>query len=101
MTARLCRSAHLWAVVATLAAAASHGEIAAQVNAANGAPTPSASRPDSTPPPKPVPQQTPGAFMNIGFVGIVNAGWSSEPNVPSLELGDHDPRVRGFTIPNT
>jgi hypothetical protein len=38
--------------------------------------------------------------MNIGFVGIADAGWSSEADVPSLQLGDHDPRKRGFTIPN-
>ncbi len=44
------------------------------------------------------PQQ--GGFMNIGFVGIVDAGWSTEPDVGSLQLGDHDPRSRGFTIPN-
>jgi hypothetical protein len=41
-----------------------------------------------------------GTFMNIGFVGIVDAGWSSEPDVASLQLGDHDPRKRGFTVPN-
>ena len=41
-----------------------------------------------------------GAFINIGFVGIADAGWSTEPDVGSLQLGDHDPRVRGFTIPN-
>jgi hypothetical protein len=41
-----------------------------------------------------------GGFMNIGFVGIADAGWSTEPDVAALELGDHDPRKRGFTIPN-
>jgi hypothetical protein len=44
--------------------------------------------------------QAPGTYMNIGFVGIVDAGWSSEPDVASLQLGDHDPRKRGFTVPN-
>lgn len=39
--------------------------------------------------------------MNIGFVALTDFGWSSEPDVGSLQLGDHDPRVRGFTIPNT
>jgi hypothetical protein len=38
--------------------------------------------------------------MNIGFVALTDAGWSTEPDVNSLELGDHDPHVRGFTIPN-
>jgi hypothetical protein len=46
-------------------------------------------------------QAPPGsAFINLGFVGFADAGWSSEPDVGSLLLGDHDPRVRGFTIPN-
>ncbi|MEO8201812.1 MAG: hypothetical protein ABI679_14880, partial [Gemmatimonadota bacterium] len=27
-------------------------------------------------------------------------GWSSESDVPSLQRGDHDPQVRGFTVPN-
>jgi hypothetical protein len=39
--------------------------------------------------------------MNIGFVALADFGWSTEPNVATLQLGDHDPRVRGFTIPNT
>jgi hypothetical protein len=38
--------------------------------------------------------------MNIGFVSLTDAGWSTEPNVPSLQVGDHDPHVRGFTLPN-
>ena len=44
--------------------------------------------------------RTAGAYMNIGFVALTDFGWSSEPNVGSLQLGDHDPHVRGFTIPN-
>jgi len=59
-------------------------------------------------PAKPVQQQpqqaqpgrTGGAYMNIGFDGLSDFGWSSEPDVGSLQLGDHDPAVRGFTIPN-
>jgi len=46
------------------------------------------------------PGRTAGAYMNIGFDGLADFGWSSEPDVPSLLGGDHDPRVRGFTIPN-
>ena len=38
--------------------------------------------------------------MNIGFSGLMDAGWSSTADVPSLQRGDHDPKVRGFTIPN-
>jgi hypothetical protein len=48
-----------------------------------------------------VPPRTGGAYMNIGFVALTDFGWSSEPDVGSLQLGDHDPAVRGFTIPNT
>jgi hypothetical protein len=44
--------------------------------------------------------RAPGGYMNIGFVALTDAGWSTEPDVASLQLGDHDPRVRGFTIPN-
>ena len=39
-------------------------------------------------------------YMNIGFSGLVDAGWSTEREVRTLQLGDHDPGVRGFTIPN-
>lgn len=59
--------------------------------ARNGMPMPAASQPG----------RPPGAYMNVSFVGLTNAGWSSEPDVGSLQRGDHDPRVRGFTIPNT
>jgi hypothetical protein len=41
-----------------------------------------------------------GAFMNVSFVGLTDLGWSTEPDVGSLQLGDHDPKVRGFTLPN-
>ncbi len=44
--------------------------------------------------------RTAGAYMNIGFDGLADAGWSTEPDVSSLQRGDHDPAVRGFTIPN-
>jgi hypothetical protein len=48
----------------------------------------------------PTPQAGTGGFMNLGFVGMADAGWSTEPDVRRLELGDHDPVKRGFTIPN-
>jgi hypothetical protein len=40
--------------------------------------------------------------MNISFDMLVDFGWSTVPD-PSeaLNLGDHDPVVRGFTLPNT
>ena len=45
-------------------------------------------------------QPRPGAYMYIGFVALIDGGWSTEPNVAALQPGDHDPRVRGFSIPN-
>ena len=42
-----------------------------------------------------------GGYMNIGFVSLVDAGWSSADDVGALQPGDHDPKVRGFTLPNT
>ena len=50
--------------------------------------------------PQAQPTRTAGAYMNIGFDGLADFGWSSEPDVGALQLGDHDPAVRGFTIPN-
>ena len=46
------------------------------------------------------PARASGSYMNIGFDGLADFGWSSEPHVAALQLGDHDPRVRGFTVPN-
>jgi hypothetical protein len=40
------------------------------------------------------------SYLNISFDGLVDAGWSTTPHVQQLELGDHDPIQRGFTIPN-
>ena len=47
------------------------------------------------------PPRATGGYMNIGFVTLVDAGWSSEKDVGALQQGDHDPKVRGFTMPNT
>jgi hypothetical protein len=41
-----------------------------------------------------------GSYMNLSFVGLTDFGWSTESDVGSLQLGDHDPHVRGFSIPN-
>jgi hypothetical protein len=41
-----------------------------------------------------------GMYMNIGFSGLSDVGWSSQKDVRVLQKGDHDPAVRGFTIPN-
>ena len=46
------------------------------------------------------PARAPGAFMNVSLVGLTTAGWSTEADVESLQVGAHDPKVRGFTVPN-
>jgi hypothetical protein len=45
-------------------------------------------------------QQSAGAYMNVSFVGLLDAGWSTAKDIGSLQRGDHDPKVRGFSIPN-
>ena len=60
-------------------------------------------RPDSTARTEPAAKpQAPGrgTYMNIGFVALVDAGWSTARDVRALQPGDHDPHVRGFTVPN-
>ncbi len=39
-------------------------------------------------------------FLNLSFDGLFVAGWSSEPDVESLQWGGHDPHQRGFTVQN-
>jgi hypothetical protein len=41
------------------------------------------------------------AYMNVSFDVLMDAGWStaSDPSA-ALNLGDHDPHKRGFTLPN-
>jgi hypothetical protein len=80
---------------------------AAAVAAAAPPPPPAAETP---PPPAPAPAWSPAqpitllgggrAYMNISFDGLVDAGWSTRPDVTRLERGDHDPLQRGFTLPN-
>lgn len=42
------------------------------------------------------------AYMNISFDALMDLGWSSAHDVSKqLNLGDHDPVQRGFTLPNT
>ena len=49
----------------------------------------------------PLRAQQPGGYMNIGFVALTDAGWSTSKNLSSILQGDHDPKVRGFTSPNS
>ena len=44
--------------------------------------------------------RTSGAYMNVSFVGLTALGWASTPDVRALQVGDHDAKVRGFSIPN-
>ena len=46
------------------------------------------------------PVRTSGAYMNVSFVGLTDFGWSSTPDVEKLQAGDHDPKVRGFSVRN-
>jgi hypothetical protein len=39
-------------------------------------------------------------YLNLSFDGLVDAGWSTNPDVTALQRGDHDPLQRGFTLPN-
>ena len=50
--------------------------------------------------PSAAPARSSGTYMNIGFDALTDLGWSTTADVRSLERGDHDPAVRGFTIPN-
>ncbi len=41
------------------------------------------------------------AYMNISFDALLDAGWSTSPDPAArLELGDHDPQKRGFSLRN-
>ena len=44
--------------------------------------------------PAAAPARAAGAYMNIGFDGMLAGGWSSNPDVRSIQKGDHDPHVR-------
>ena len=50
--------------------------------------------------PQGTPPRGPATYMNIGFSGLMDFGWSTEADVQSIQRGDHDPAVRGFTVPN-
>ncbi len=41
------------------------------------------------------------AYMNVSFDTVINGGWSTAPHpAEELELGDHDPQQRGFSLRN-
>jgi hypothetical protein len=42
-----------------------------------------------------------GAYMNVSFDAVMDVGWSTDPHVArDLQLGDHDPQQRGFSLRN-
>jgi hypothetical protein len=64
---------------------------------------------DAPQPPPPAPAPAPitlvsGAggknYLNISFDALIAAGASTEPDVPGLQTGGHDPAQRGFTFQN-
>lgn len=55
---------------------------------------------EATAPAAPAPVRGSGGYMNIGFDVLSDFGWSTTADVGSLQRGDHDPAVRGFTVPN-
>ncbi len=48
----------------------------------------------------PAPPRASGVYMNVSFVGLTDFAWSSQADVGSLQAGGHEPKVRGFSIPN-
>jgi len=73
------------------------GALQARVDSVSAASAGAAVSPQQLSPPT----RATGAYMNVGFVALTDAGWSTQKDVGSLLPGDHDPKVRGFTIPNT
>lgn len=62
-----------------------------------------AASPDNPEPVTAAPQigRAGGAYMNLSFGSLMVAGYSSEPKpAERLELGDHDPQKRGFSLRN-
>jgi len=51
-------------------------------------------------PPPAAPARATGSYMNVSFVGLTDFGWSTTKDVGALQVGDHEPHVRGFAIPN-
>ena len=60
-----------------------------------------AEHPMAMPAPLPVAARAGGAYMNMGFDGLTDFGWSTATDIGALQRGDHDPAVRGFTAPNS
>jgi hypothetical protein len=78
--------------------------------AAASPPPPPAVETPPTPPAKPTEPWSPTqpitllsgsrGYLNISFDSLIDFGWSTTSDVPRIERGDHDPKQRGFTLPN-
>jgi hypothetical protein len=56
-------------------------------------------QPPPSPPPITVVSGAAGKnYLNFSLDGLIAAGFSTEPNVPELQTGGHDPAQRGFTV---
>ncbi len=55
---------------------------------------------ERSPAPPATPARAPGAYMNVSFVGLTDFAWSTTPDLGALQQGGHEPKVRGFSIPN-
>ncbi len=63
--------------------------------------TPAPAAPSVAPPPGTLIRDASGRnYLNLSLDGLVTAGTSSEPDVPGLQPGSHDPSRRGFTVQN-
>lgn len=82
-------------------------QLAAELGATNAAPTSDSKNQNSLTvvpwsPSQPITAMRAGAaYMNISFDALIDAGWSSAHNPSAeLQLGDHDPQKRGFSLRN-
>src|SRR5262245_51333433 len=82
---------HRYFIVAALLATVAH---------AQDVPVPT---PSPAPEPKPITVASGAAgknYLNLSLDALIAAGASTEPDVPGLETGGHDPAQRGFTVQN-
>ena len=64
-------------------------------------PSPAPSPSPTAPPPITVVSGAAGKnYLNLSLDALIAAGASTEPDVPSLQTGGHDPAQRGFTVQN-
>jgi hypothetical protein len=75
--------------------------LAAELAKNQPAPAPAASPPAWSPAQPLTVARAGSAYMNISFDALMDVGWSTAANPSALlELGDHDPSKRGFSLRN-